>query len=116
MKSRAAWYSGPRKVAASSSAGIVVPAEIFAEHPERFAPIVEFDVGAALLGEEGLLAAVAEIANDRNLVIGIVDLGAHLAGRPGIEIGEEGRARLRLVAHAKSAAVDQAMSRTQGVE
>ncbi|HWU92559.1 MAG TPA: hypothetical protein VN106_04855 [Sphingomicrobium sp.] len=80
--------------------GVVVPAEIFAEHPERFAPIVEFDVGAALLGEEGLLAAVAEVANHRNLVIGIVDLGAHLAGRPGIEIGEEGRARLPPVAHA----------------
>ena len=78
---------------------VVVQPQIFAERPQRFAPIVELDIGAALLGEEGFLGPVAEIANHRDLVIGAVDLAAHLAGRPRIEISEKRGARLRLVAH-----------------
>ena len=50
--------------------GIVVLPEIFAESPEHLAPIIELNVGVAFHGEEGLFGAVAEVAHDRDLVIG----------------------------------------------
>src|SRR2546423_9725871 len=48
---------------------IVILAEIFTQRPEHFAPIVEFDVRAPLLGEEGLFFAIAEVAHYRDLIV-----------------------------------------------
>ena len=75
--------------------------KVFAEGPEDFAPVVVFDIGAAFLSEEGLFGAVAVVANNRDLVVGVRGLRTHFASGLGVEVCEQSGAGFVAVTHAR---------------
>src|ERR1035438_3998492 len=81
--------------------GIVEAIKVLAENPEGKTPIVELDVGSSFHGEEGLFFAVAEVADDGDLVVGVVGEGAHFASGLGVEGRKQTRARFGLMAHSR---------------